>query len=501
MTKKQFFLTISLATGLSCVFTVVMLYSTKPHAAMPSFDQKQQAHFVNYLADSSAVVPEGLNFIYASEIARPAVVHIRVTLLDYSRETHDRGMDPLEDFFHFFNDGKNGPPPTELPSHPMASGSGVILSSDGYIVTNNHVVEKGATIEVVLDDKRRYFAKVVGTDPTTDLALLKIGEQNLPFLRFGDSEKMRIGEWVLAVGNPFELTSTVTAGIISAKGRNLNLLRENNNNLQIESFIQTDAAVNPGNSGGALVNLKGELIGINTAILGGLGGTYTGYSFAIPSILAKKVVDDLLKYGEVQRGLLGVEIREIDAQFKEEKELDRLDGVYVNMVNKGSAAADAGLKSGDIIIAINKEKVKKVTELQQKIALYRPGQSIDITYVRNKKEYTVKATLKNKAGTTAIVKRSSEEDFFKKLGATFREATLKEKSKFSMKGGIVVETLKEGKLREAGVKEGFIIISINKRPIYTVKELETIISNSSGGILIEGLYTDGSEGVYAINNK
>src|SRR5690606_17395204 len=276
-------------------------------------------------------------------------------------------MDPLEEFFGFRN------PRQQTPREGRGFGSGVIISEDGYIVTNNHVIDNASTVTIALEDNRRYTGRVIGTDPTTDLALLKIDETNLPFVQFGNSDDAQIGEWVLAVGNPFNLNSTVTAGIISAKARNIGILRDENNNLQVESFIQTDAVVNRGNSGGALVNLAGELIGINTAIAS-TTGTFSGYSFAVPSSIVKKVMDDLLEFGTVQRGLLGIQIQDVSPELEEflEKEIKAIRGVYVASVGEGSGGEEAGLKEGDVIIGIDDEPTYHTSRLQELVARKRP---------------------------------------------------------------------------------------------------------------------------------
>ena len=315
--------------------------------AYVSIEDHQKSKSVNYRGDTSfAKVPAGLNFEVAAQLITPAVVHIRT----------------------IYGPGNFSLNPLEKYSNPEAqsTGSGVIISDDGFIVTNYHVIEEANTIEIVMNNNQRFFAKVIGSDPTTDLALLKIKAKGLPFVKYGDSDAITPGQWVLAVGNPFDLNSTVTAGIVSAKARNIGILRDRNG-LQIESFIQTDAAVNPGNSGGALVNLKGELIGINSAIATATGA-YSGYSFAIPVSLVKKIMDDLLEFGEVQRGLLGIRIEDVTAVLAEKKHLDVIRGVYVSDINKGGAAAEAGIEQGDVITAINKHLVLNMSELQEWVA-------------------------------------------------------------------------------------------------------------------------------------
>ncbi|MFL5729973.1 MAG: Do family serine endopeptidase [Cytophagaceae bacterium] len=465
-----------------------------------SIEKSQQVRFSKYASDSTVVVPQGMNFIYAADAVRPAVVHIK-TLYEVqptaSRRQYQKSPfdDMLKDYFgdgYSFPDDRGGPDagPQE------ASGSGVILTQDGYIVTNNHVIDKADKIEVVLNDKRSYQANLIGIDPTTDLALLKIDETGLPFVQYGNSDQVRVGEWVLAVGNPFNLTSTVTAGIVSAKGRNINILRDKDN-MAIESFIQTDAAVNPGNSGGALVNLKGELIGINTAIATPTG-SFAGYSFAVPVQLVKKVMDDLLKYGQVQRALLGVTILDINAKMAKEKGFKEYSGVYVAGVNPGSAADKAGLKEGDVITQINGIVVNSASELQENVARFRPGDKIKVNYLRGGKAYEAQAVLKNKMGDTGIVKK---DDVAVKqiLGAEIKTISKEEAQKMEIGGGAKVMKVGEGKLKEAGIREGFIITSVDKNPVKDAADIEQILDgNRTGGLLIEGVYPNGQKAYYAI---
>ncbi|MCK5101197.1 MAG: trypsin-like peptidase domain-containing protein, partial [Cyclobacteriaceae bacterium] len=346
-------------------------------------------------------------------------------------------------------------------------------------------------MEVTLHDNRTYNATLVGTDPNTDIAVIKIDEKGLPFINFGNSDIVKVGEWVLAVGNPYELTSTVTAGIVSAKGRNIGILRER---YGIESFIQTDAAVNPGNSGGALVNLRGELIGINSAIATPTG-SYAGYSFAVPVSLVKKVVDDLIEYGMVQRALLGIEIVNVNDPRLEE-DLDDLTGVYINVVNENSAAEEAGLKKGDIILKINNTEVADVAQLQDLVARHRPGDKISVTYKRDGKTKTVSAKLKNLDNQIKIVKK---DDAYATEGASLRNATKDEIEEYDVNGGVIIEKIGVGKWKDAGIKDGFLITSINNRPVKGVNELRALLSNSSGeGVLIKGKYQDGKEAYYGM---
>jgi Do/DeqQ family serine protease len=460
-----------------------------PEKMYTTYSTENPVRFSNYEYDTTKVtVPAGLNFISAADMVRPAVVHVTTFYEAKEKVQNPHQMDPFREFFGDQFQAPQGP--------SEASGSGVILSPDGYIVTNNHVIDKAAKIQVVLENKHRYTAKVIGVDPTTDLALLKIEEQNLPYVRFGQSDNLRVGEWVLAVGNPFNLNSTVTAGIVSAKARNINILSRADNKYAIESFIQTDAAVNPGNSGGALVNLKGELIGINTAIASNTG-SYTGYSFAVPATLVRKIVDDLTKYGEVQRGLLGVSIQDVSSELAEQKGIKDFHGVYVAGVNDKSSAKEAGIKEGDIILKINDAVVNSSSELQEQVARYRPGDKLKVTFLRDGKEQTVSATLKNRLGNAEIVK-ISENEVYHSLGATFEDVSTSEKAKLNITNGVKVKKITGGKLETAGMKEGFVITHVDKNPVGKPSELAELLKARKGGVLIEGIYPDGLKGYYGI---
>jgi Do/DeqQ family serine protease len=416
-----------------------------------------------------------VNFEQAARVVTPAVVNINTV----------------------FGAGEFSLTPMDLNFDPLArpSGSGVIISDDGYIVTNQHVIEDATGIEVVLNDNQRYFAKVIGQDPSTDLALLKIKARSLPFLRYGNSDLVVPGEWVLAVGNPFDLNSTVTAGIVSAKARNIGILRDKNN-LQVESFIQTDAAVNPGNSGGALVNLKGELIGINSAIAT-VTGSYSGYSFAIPVSIVKKVMDDLLEFGAVQRGLLGVEIRDVTAKLAQEQSLDVVRGVYINRVNGGSAANESGIEAGDVITAIDGQDVGSVSELQELVARHRPGHSVMVTYRRTGKSVSVKTTLKNFEGRASITRLPVNYEI---SGAMLEDVSYAELTRRNLEGGVLIRTVSTGKWKDAGVPKGFIITHIDKVAVDNVEDLNRMLDYKSGGMLVEGIHSsNGDKGVFGVN--
>ncbi len=436
----------------------------------------------NPAENNAQKLPKTSNYVdltQAAEHSVQAVVHIK-TEFKQKNSTWDNffGNSFWEEFF-------GRPRNSEYPV--MAAGSGVIISSDGYIITNNHVVEDAEKITVSLNDKREFDATLVGTDADADLALIKIESSNLPYLTFGNSDKVRIGEWVLAVGNPFNLTSTVTAGIVSAKARNLNILDENAN---IESFIQTDAALNQGNSGGALVNVQGELIGINSAIASG-NGYYTGYSFAIPSNIARKVANDLKTYGVVQRAYLGVSIMDITPQKAEEMKLDNLDGVLVNLVDANGAAGQVGLEEGDVILAINGSKTNSASELREVLMQHSPGETVRVKVLHKGKESVKELQLLNRQGNTDIVELSNV-TAESVLGASFSDLSKRELNYYRITGGVKVTNLGDGLLRQSGVKKGFVITMINGRIISDTGDLEKFFRNSQDKYLaIEGVYDNG----------
>lgn len=446
-------------------------YTIRYYEAIPDYVSITEHQKVRLPAGAGSI---GLNFEHAAQQVTPAVVNINAV----------------------FGAGEFSLTPMDLNFDPLArpSGSGVLISDDGYIVTNHHVVEDATALEVVLNDNQRYYAKIVGQDPSTDLALLKIKARNLPYLKYGDSDQVVPGEWVLAVGNPFDLNSTVTAGIISAKARNIGILRDKNN-LQVESFIQTDAAVNPGNSGGALVNLKGELIGINSAIAT-VTGSYSGYSFAIPVNLVKKIMDDLLEFGSVQRGLLGVEIRDVTARLAQDRSLDVVRGVFVVRVNSGSAADQSGMEAGDVIIAINGHEVGSVSELQELVARHRPGHTVQVTYRRGGKATSVKTTLKNFEGRASITRQPVD---YMIEGATLEDLPYNELTRHNIEGGVLIRSLADGKWSRGGLKKNFIITHVDKVAVDNVEDLNRMLEYKSGGMLVEGIYPSGEKGVYGVN--
>lgn len=432
----------------------------------------------------------GADYVTAAEMTVNAVVHVKT---EGTRELTQYGFDPFRELFY-----GNGNIERKYSQPIKGAGSGVIISSDGYIVTNNHVVENSEKINITLNNSKSYEAKVIGLDPTTDLALLKIEESNLPVVEFANSDATRIGEWVLAVGNPFNLTSTVTAGIISAKARDINILGNDpfTGASSIESFIQTDAAVNPGNSGGALVNTKGELVGINAAIKSNTG-SFAGYSFAIPSNLVKKVVEDLKEYGSVQRAFIGISIRNIDEELAKEKDIADLNGVYVSGLTDGGSAKKAGLKEGDIIKKIDNTTIKNVPQLQEKLGQKRPGDLVNVTVLRNGELLTKEVTLKNIEGSTDIIKKEDKE-ILRTLGVRLAEVEKEEMKKLEIDHGVKVQELLPGKMKSTGMSDGFIILKIDSEKINSADEFTEVIENKKGGVLIEGIYPNGQRAYYGL---
>jgi Do/DeqQ family serine protease len=430
------------------------------------------------------LVPKEMDFTDAAQKTVNSVVHI---MSEYSQNYHS---DPLMDFFW-------GPGGTRGARAQVATGSGVIISEDGYIITNNHVIDDADKISITLNDGRELSAELIGTDPSTDLALLKVEEQNMSFTSFGNSDNVQLGDWVLAVGNPFNLTSTVTAGIVSAKARNINILKSNANEniFPLESFIQTDAAVNPGNSGGALVDPNGKLIGINTAIASKTG-SYSGYSFAIPSNIALKVVNDLKSYGMVQRAFIGVVIQDVTQNIMDELELSDTKGVLVANLSNGGAAIEAGIKINDIILKVDNIEVNDVPELQEKIGRFKPGDVINLIVRRNNKNLLINVTLRNESGNTEIINKRELEKESIIHGALFIDIDLNTKKRLNIKEGFKVQSIENGKLKDAGLKTGFIITHIDKEPLESKKQLIDLLMNNKGGILIEGIYSNGTKGYF-----
>ena len=461
--------------------------------------------FIKVNAASATVAPgQPVDLTYAAEKSLPSVVHILCTR-NSKVETVEVQSNPFDDFFGdpfgFFGNPNQGNGGKQKRQHrtpkQQGSGSGVIISADGYIVTNNHVVEGADELTVTLNDNKEYSARIIGTDKTTDLALIKIDGKNLPAITIADSEKIKVGEWVLAVGNPFNLTNTVTAGIVSAKGRSL---YQNG----VESFIQTDAAINPGNSGGALVNTKGELIGIN-AMLYSQTGSFSGYGFAIPTSIMNKVVDDLKKYGTVQRAVIGIQGQDVknyvDAQKDKDKDVDlgTMEGIYVAKVTEGSAAEEAGLKTGDVIVAVDGKNVSKMAELQEILAQKRPGDKVSLTYLRDKKKSTKTVTLKNEQGNTKVVQKADLDV----LGGNFREVTAETKRQLNISYGLEVTKISNGKLKDRGMVKGFVIQRVNDTPMKTIEDLQQVVKEASTSrepvLYIQGVYPTGKKGYFAID--
>ena len=419
------------------------------------------------------------DFTYAAESCVDGVVFVKVVKREQEREAS------ILD--HFFGFGT----PYSMPRERAGSGSGVIISPDGYIATNNHVVSGASQIEVTLNDNKTYKAELVGADPVTDVALLKIDTQELPAIPFGDSDALRLGEWVLAIGSPFNLRSTITAGIVSAKGRSL---PDMSGEFKIESFIQTDAAVNPGNSGGALVNTRGELVGINTAIASNTG-SYTGYSFAVPTTIVKKVVEDLKEFGSVQRAILGISMTELTQELASLAGMKgNFSGVYVAELNRSGAAYKAGVREGDVLVAINGKKMKNPSEVQAAVNGYKPGDKVELMIYRDGKEIVVEAELQGSQSSVAV----SDENEATVMGATLVLPDSELLRKLRLKGGVQVASVGKGKFRDAGIRDGLVITHLNQMPVTTLKDVLEIINSAKRGLLVEGMYPNGQVFYYGV---
>lgn len=485
----------------------------KKYSDTMSLDDKQNVYFANNKAFANITSSAGeADFTQAAAAVTPAVVYIRTTYTATSGS--NRQQDMMDQMFGDMF-GQRAQPRQSQPR--MASGSGVIISPDGYIVTNNHVVSKADKIDITLNDHRQFKAKVIGTDPNTDLALIKIEGTNLPVVKFGNSDNVRVGEWVLAVGNPFNLTSTVTAGIVSAKGRGIGIIGSQEDgdddemegnpfgmrmqrqaqkprvNKGIESFIQTDAAINPGNSGGALVNTKGELIGINSAIASHTG-SYEGYGFAIPINMAKKILGDIQKFGAVKRGYVGVQFTELSADNAESLKTDKTVGLYVQEVVPGGGAEAAGIKVGDIISKVEGNPVYESSDLQERVARLTPGDKVKLTVLRDGTQKDFVVTLKGEAPVvkkTEVAKSATE--LYNKLGASFTPLSAEQKAKFKVNGGVTVTQVRRGGMfDEFEVPVGSIVTKINQQPINSVQDIDKAITNlRNGNVVISGFYPDG----------
>lgn len=444
-------------------------------------------HFTSYQSDRYP------DLTYAAENAVKAVVNIEA-VQEVEVQGRSFGYDPFLEFFGIPQRGydRGGRPQKQ---ERRAGGSGVIISPDGYIVTNNHVIEDATRLRVKLNDGRVFDAEVIGTDPTTDVALIKVEGKELPTLPFGSSDALRLGEWVLAIGSPYNLQSTITAGIVSAKARQLGVIPSE---FSIESFIQTDAAVNPGNSGGALVNTHGELVGINTLIQSQTG-SYVGYSFAVPESIVRKVVMDLKEYGVVQRAMLGITFRLVDQSFldSEGKDLgiDELGGVYVASVLDGGAASEAGIRKGDIILDIDGVKLEQASTLQEQVAKHRPNDKVNLSVKRDGKVKQMEVTLRNKAGKTELLTRE-DVDVVELLGGKFADAGTKLCRELDIRGGVQVVSIKaDGILARARVREGFVITHINDRQVLSLSDMQRMTEKVRS---IDGIYPNGRAASYVL---
>jgi serine protease Do len=440
-------------------------------------NQKAQAILTSFQMQDGQV-----DFTYAAEQTVHGVVHVHT-----KATMGGQSENPIMEWFY----GDRYNRPREVNGY----GSGVIISADGYIITNNHVIENSESVEVTLNDKRTFTAKIIGRDPGSDIALLKIGAENLPFIKYGDSDQLKLGEWVLAVGNPFNLTSTVTAGIVSAKGRNLGL---NEGNYRIESFIQTDAALNMGNSGGALVTTKGLLVGITSAIISP-SGAYAGNSFAIPVSIVKKVVEDLKEFGEVQRALIGVEILDVDSEIAKKKNLDEVRGIIITKIVENGSAEAANLKVNDVIIKFDGMKVNSVPELQEQVGKHRPGDKASVTYLRDGKEFTASVVLKNAAGNTKVVTADMNGEMVV-FGANLEPLSGDEMRSKNLNYGVKITALSEGRFKDMGMKKGYIILTINGKKVSSPTDVKQATNNENVLKSVGGIQTDGTIFSYQFGN-
>lgn len=473
----------ALTSMLTFIVAKKFIYSDQVFAQNENLNNDFKLQHANYTGEAPAANPVGgyVNLEDAAEASAKAVVHIKTE----TKATNVRYRDPFAELFGnpFGQRQFNAP--------QSASGSGVVISADGFIVTNNHVVDGADEVTVTFNNKRTVNAKVVGTDPSTDLALLKVEETGLPFLNFGNSDNVRLGEWVLAVGYPLNLETTVTAGIVSAKQRNIGINQRKGGENAIESFIQTDAAVNPGNSGGALVNASGLLIGINSAIASPTG-SYAGYSYAIPANLVKKVVDDMRQFGNVQRAYLGinfVDSKTQDPETRKQFNLDNINGIYINNVIEGSSAENAGIQKGDILVSIGEKKINTGAQLQENVARLRPGDKINVTLERNGRTINKTVVMKNSLGNTEIVKKAARASYEKSLGASFRDLSAQEKSALKSRGGVMITDISNGALSKyTRIKKGFVITEVNETRIYSKADLQKVFNSESREFQMGGFY-------------
>lgn len=472
------------AGGIISLGAYKMFFDTRP-ASMLGATQEMPVYNANY----SAFPTDGsIDFTSAAERTVNSVVHVK------TQSTMQPVFNPWSDFFGY----------RQEPQVQMSSGSGVIISNDGYIITNNHVVEGAEKLMVTLNNNKTYEGRLVGRDPSTDIAVIKIEEKNLPAVIWGSSDEVKIGQWVIAVGNPFDLTSTVTAGIVSAKARNINLLggdgRTNEEIFPVESFIQTDAAVNPGNSGGALVNTRGELIGVNTAIASRTGA-FSGYSFAVPSSIARKIATDIMEFGHVQRAFIGVRIKDVTEEAAKDAGLKEVAGIQVESLTDGGAAADSGIREGDIIQKVGDASVRNVPQLQEQISRYRPGDKVKVTVWRDGKAQIVDVVLRNRSGKPQLddfnSTASAAGDNVQSLGATFIEPAAEDLSKLRISGGAKVTDLQPGKFKSIGMQKGFIVTKIDGISIGNPTDLRNALEGKEGKYIeIKGYYSNGMEAMY-----
>ena len=453
----------------------------KPAVVVSKDSSKVEVQAARAFLTSMQMQEGQIDFTYAAEQTVHAVVHVHTKSMMGSQPEN-----PIMEWFY----GDRYSKPREVQGY----GSGVIISADGFIITNNHVIESAESVEVTLNDKRTFTAKVIGRDPGSDIALLKIKADNLPYIKYGDSDQLRLGEWVLAVGNPFNLTSTVTAGIVSAKGRSLGL---NEGDYRIESFIQTDAALNPGNSGGALVNTKGLLVGITSAIISPTQ-SYAGNSFAIPVSIVKKVVDDLKEYGEVQRAVIGVRIKDVESEDADKLKLTEVKGVLITEILKDGSAEEAGLKANDIILKVDGVTVNSTSELQEQVGKHRPGDKASITFQRNGKENTLPVLMKNVAGNTNVVKAGIGGDVV--YGAKLETLGSSEKREYNVDYGVKVLELNSGKFKDIGMLRGYIILSVNGKKVKTPSDVRQFTNNETSLKSLEGIQPDGTILKYQFGN-
>ena len=459
-------------------YTKIMV---KPIVAVSKDSSKVEVQNARAYLTSLQMQEGQIDFTYAAEQTVHAVVHVHTKTMMGSQADN-----PIMEWFY----GDRYSKPREVQGY----GSGVIISSDGYIITNNHVIEDAKSVEVTLNDNRKFTAQVTGRDPGSDIALLKIKADNLPFIKYGDSEQLRLGEWVLAVGNPFNLTSTVTAGIVSAKGRSFT---PPDGTYRIESFIQTDAALNMGNSGGALVNTKGLLVGI-TSLIVSPNGAYAGNSFAIPVTIVKKVVEDLKEFGQVQRALIGVNIRDVVPEDVEKEKLTEVKGVFISNVLPDGSAKDAGLKENDVIVKFDNIAVNTVSELQEQVGKHRPGDKATVTFLRNGKESTIPIVLKNQIGNISVVTASMEGDLV--FGSRIASLSSSEKDEMNVDYGVKVVEINEGKFKDIGMARGYIILSVNGKKVKSPADVREFTNNEKSLKSIGGIQPDGTILNYQFGN-